>query len=46
MRLSSIYKKTKRWTWKGRPTKKAQKLKALERRMEGVIDAYNTLLKR
>ncbi|MHC4556899.1 MAG: hypothetical protein ACYTFW_04460 [Planctomycetota bacterium] len=39
-----LYKKTKRWTYKGKPTKKARKLKILERRMEGVLDAYDALL--
>jgi len=41
-----LYKKTRRWTYKGKPTKKARKLQILERRMEGAADAYNLLLKR
>ncbi|MFX0200977.1 MAG: hypothetical protein ACFFCW_33070 [Candidatus Hodarchaeota archaeon] len=41
-----LYKQIKRWTYKGKPTKKAQKLQILERRMEGAADAYNLLLKR
>ena len=41
-----LYKQTKRWTYRGRPTKKAQRLQILEQRMEGVIDAYEALLKR
>ena len=41
-----LYKKTKRWTYKGKPTKKARKLKILEMRMAGAIEAYNLLLKR
>ena len=41
-----LYRKIKRWTWRGKPTKKARKLKVLERKMEGAIDVYNALLKR
>ncbi|HUU19733.1 MAG TPA: hypothetical protein VMW72_21460 [Sedimentisphaerales bacterium] len=41
-----LYKKTKRWTYKGKPTKKARKLKSLEKRMAGVADVYDLLLKR
>ena len=28
-----LYKKTKRWTWRGRPTRKVRRLQALERKM-------------
>ena len=41
-----LYKKTKRWTYKGKPTKKARKLKILEKGMAGVADVYDLLLKR
>lgn len=41
-----LYKKTKRWTYKGKPTKKARKLKVLEKQMASLVDAYNLLLKR
>lgn len=40
-----LYMKMKRWTWRGRPTRKARKLQALERRMEGAANVYNLLLK-
>ncbi len=39
------YKKTKRWTWRGKPTRKAQKLPILERRMEGAVEAHDAALK-
>ena len=29
-----LYNKTKRWTWRGRPTRKARKLHILDRKME------------
>ena len=29
-----LYKKTKRWTWRGKPTRKVRKLKALEAKMD------------
>ncbi|MHC4330832.1 MAG: hypothetical protein ACYSWW_22230 [Planctomycetota bacterium] len=41
-----LYQKTRRWTWRGRPTKKARKLKILEQRMEGLLDAYDALVRR
>ena len=40
-----LYKKTKRWTWRGRPTRKVQKLQALEQRMERWFDVNKSLLK-
>ena len=40
-----LYKKTKRWTWRGRPTRKARKLKKLEQKMNINFDAYDSLLK-
>jgi hypothetical protein len=41
-----LCEKTKRWTYKGKPTKKARKLKRLEQRTTGILDAYGALLKR
>ena len=41
-----LYKKTKRWTWRGKPTRKARKLKILEQRTDGILNAYDALLKR
>ncbi len=41
-----LFMKTKRWTYKGKPTKKAQKLKILEKAMAGKADVYDLLLKR
>jgi hypothetical protein len=43
---NELYQKTKRWTYKGKPTKKAQKLRILEKAMEGKADVYDLLLKR
>jgi len=39
-----LYKKTKRWTWRGKPTKKARKLQTLEQRMSGLLDTYDALV--
>jgi len=41
-----LYRKTKRWTWRGKPTKKAQELKRLEQGAAGMLDAYEALLRR
>jgi len=41
-----LYMQIKRWTYKGKPTKKARKLKILEGGISGVLDAYDALLKR
>jgi len=40
-----LYKKVKRWTYRGRPTKRARKLQILERRMERGFDVNEMLLK-
>lgn len=40
-----LYAKTKRWTWRGRPTKKAQKLKRLEQSSAALLDAYDALVR-
>lgn len=40
-----LYKKTKRWTYKGGPTKKALKLKMLEQRMNRAVSLSKMLLK-
>lgn len=41
-----LYKRTKRWTYKGKPTKKARKLQILEQRTAGILDVYDALLKK
>ncbi len=41
-----LYMQIKRWTYKGKPTKKARKLKILEKGMAEAAEAYNLLLKR
>jgi hypothetical protein len=40
-----LYEKTKRWTWRGRPTRKARKLQALERKMKQGFAVSKMLLK-
>jgi len=40
-----LYKKTKRWTYRGKPTKKARRLQILERRMDRGFDVNKLLLK-
>jgi hypothetical protein len=37
-----LYKKTKRWTWSGRPTRKARKIQALQQRMEAFNRIWRT----
>jgi len=39
-----LYKKTKRWTWRGRPTRKAKKLHILEQRMNRAISLSKVFL--
>ena len=41
-----LYKQTKQWTYKGKPTNKARKLKILEQGMAEALDMWNALLKR
>jgi hypothetical protein len=38
--FEELYKQTKRWTYKGRPTRKARKLQAIEARLNayGPVD--------
>jgi hypothetical protein len=33
-RITELYNKTKRWTWRGRPTRKARRIHALQQKME------------
>ena len=40
-----LYKETKRWTYKGKPTKEARRLKILEQRMDRGFDVNKLLLK-
>jgi len=44
--IEKLYDKIKRWSFKGRPTRKVQKLRALEQRMEQGFSVSNMLLKR
>ena len=39
-----LYKKTKRWTWRGRPTRKARKLHILEQKMNRAVSLSKMLL--
>jgi hypothetical protein len=39
-----LYKSIKRWTWRGRPTKKARKLQALEQKMNRVVSLSKRFL--
>jgi len=41
-----LYRKIKRWTWRGKPTKKARKLKLLEQRTERILDTYEALYRK
>ncbi|MHC4354801.1 MAG: hypothetical protein ACYS0H_19035, partial [Planctomycetota bacterium] len=41
-----LYMKTKRWTWRGKPTKKARRLKRLEQSAAALLDAYEALVRR
>lgn len=43
---NELYEKIKRWTWRGKPTKKAQKLKQLEQPTDVILSAYNALRKK
>jgi hypothetical protein len=38
-----LYMQIKRWTYKGKPTKKARKLKIFEKGMAGKADVYDLL---
>ena len=38
-----LYPKIKRWTWRGRPTRKARKYKQLEQSPKEILAAYNAL---
>jgi hypothetical protein len=40
-----LYMKTKRWTYRGKHTKKARKLKRLEQSTDVILAAYDGLLK-
>jgi len=40
-----LYKKVKRWTYRGRPTKRARKLQILEQKMEQGFDVNRLLLR-
>jgi len=45
--IEKLSEQIKRWTWKGKPTKKAKRLQILERRMEQAMPLdINELLKR
>lgn len=44
-RYEELRQKVKRWTYRGKPTKKARKLHALEREMEYAYSASSRLLK-
>ena len=43
-KYEELYHQIKRWTWRGRPTKKARKLKRLEQSTDTILAAYNGLL--
>jgi len=47
-KIEELYKQIKRWTWRGRPTRKAKKLHILERKMRAYdgIPVEELLLKR
>ena len=42
--IEKLYEQIKRWTYKGRPTKKAQKLQALEQRFRQGVAVSKMLL--
>jgi len=44
--IEKLCNRIKRWTYKGRPTKKARKLQVLERRMERGFDVSEMVMKR
>ena len=44
--IEKLYDKIKRWSYKGRPTRKVRKLRVLEQRMEQGFSVSNMLLKR
>ena len=37
--IEELYSQIKRWTWRGKPTKKARKLKALEAKLNTYLDS-------
>ncbi len=43
--MKNFTKKIKRWTYKGKPTKKAQKLHALEKRLDMSISVCKIRLR-
>jgi hypothetical protein len=43
--FEDLYKQIKRWTYKGKPTKKARKLQILEQRIDRDFSANKMLLK-
>jgi hypothetical protein len=43
--IEELYKNIKRWSYKGKPTRKVRKLRALEQRMEQGFSVSSTLLK-
>jgi hypothetical protein len=38
-KIEELYKQIKRWTWRGRPTRKARKLKTLEAKIHAHLDS-------
>ncbi len=44
--VEKLNDKIKRWSYKGKPTRKVRKLRALEQRMEQAFVVSNMLLKR
>lgn len=42
-KFEELYHQIKRWTWRGKPTKKARKLKRLEQSPKKILAAYNAL---
>jgi len=46
LQIEKLYDTIKRWSYKGKPTKKVRKLRALEQRMEQAYAVSNMLLKR
>jgi len=43
--IEKLCKETKQWTYRGRPTKKARKVRALEQMMQQALSASNMLLR-
>lgn len=38
-KIEELYRQIKRWTWRGKPTKKVRKLKALEAKLDAYLDS-------